>query len=224
MKSLRSNVGAQARIYIRPIQISLSTKPVVEDEPSEIEEIGKVCGANVLVQNLQTHSMFCVEAFINGSESDDETLCPVNSMVMDASSIGRIENGDSVAPVPSTVMDVSLIGQDENHDKMAPVHNPADFELNVDELVEAVSKHCIVNEILDPVKILQYFQRQFVRGRELEVTDITQVCEGLTNYILVDRANILKTSLNEIKEITNLRPTLQVEFYGEVFYSYILFF
>ena len=101
VKSLKSCIGGQSRIYIRPIQISLRTTPLVAEKPSEIEATCHVCGKQVLVRNMRTHSALCVENF-------------------------------------------------------------------------------------------------------------------LTNYILVDRANILTTSLDEIKDITDLRRTLQVEFYGEV--------
>ena len=42
--------------------------------------------------------------------------------------------------------------------------------------------------------------------------------EGDTNFILVDRNNILETSFEEMSEIKSgdIRKTLQFEFYGEV--------
>jgi hypothetical protein len=76
---------------------------------------------------------------------------------------------------------------------------------------------------VNPVEIIRYFQKEFVTRRELDVSDPTQVSEGPTSYICVDRHNILKTSLDEIKEITDLRKTLQVDFYGEVMCAQVYF-
>jgi len=50
----------------------------------------------------------------------------------------------------------------------------------------------------------------------LEVEDVTQCAEGDTNFILVDRNNILTTGIDEIKSITDYRKTLEVQFYDEV--------
>ena len=46
--------------------------------------------------------------------------------------------------------------------------------------------------------------------------DPTSFDDGETNFIMVDRYNILKTSFNEVKCLKNLRKTLEVQFYGEV--------
>lgn len=42
----------------------------------------------------------------------------------------------------------------------------------------------------------------------------SETIEGLTNLIMVDRHNILKT--DEIQSLEDLRPCLEVQFYGEV--------
>lgn len=39
--------------------------------------------------------------------------------------------------------------------------------------------------------------------------------EGETNFIVVDRNNILETTFVEINSIENLRTTLEVQFYDE---------
>lgn len=55
-----------------------------------------------------------------------------------------------------------------------------------------------------------------VYGRPLRVENVSQVIEGVTNFILVDRFNIMETAFDEIKSLTDLRKTLEVQFYGEV--------
>ena len=54
-----------------------------------------------------------------------------------------------------------------------------------------------------------------MEGRALRIQESGRMEEGETNFILVDRLNILETALEEVKSIKNLRKTLEV-FYGEV--------
>lgn len=69
--------------------------------------------------------------------------------------------------------------------------------------------------MIDPVEVLKFLQKQIVTGRALEVTSCEETIEGETNYITVDRANILETKINELEYITNYRLTFQVDFMGE---------
>lgn len=89
-------------------------------------------------------------------------------------------------------------------------------EVSLESLISEVVEYCRSNHVVDPVEILRYYQSKFVLGRDLDITNPNESCEGATNYILVDRGNILATSFDEVKEISNLRLTLQVNFYGEV--------
>ena len=59
-----------------------------------------------------------------------------------------------------------------------------------------------------------------VKGRPLDIEDITESNEGETNYIMVDRSNLLETAFDEVKAIpsSNLRLTLEVQFYNEVMF------
>lgn len=222
VKSLKASIGGQSRIYIRPIQMNLNTNPVVEDKPSELEEMCKVCRKHVLVRNMRTHSTFCVEEFLQvSSEGEGETTVneSTSSELQIDSSTTQVELA-GVHTIQAELVDVSTEDLLPNEAITLIAESVAP---SIDNIAEAVAKHCSENEIVDSVEILRCFQKEFVTGRELDVSDPTQVCEGLTNYILVDRANILSTSLDEIKDITDLRPTLQVEFYGEVISNFFCF-
>ena len=63
-----------------------------------------------------------------------------------------------------------------------------------------------------------------VEGRALSIQDPTSFDDGETNFIMVDRYNILKTSFDEVKCLKNLRKTLEVQFYGEVSCFYCTYF
>ena len=78
-----------------------------------------------------------------------------------------------------------------------------------------VIKYCKSHNVEDAVEILRCLQNM-VEGRALSIQDPTSFDDGETNFIMVDRYNILKTSFDEVKCLKNLRKTLEVQFYGEV--------
>ena len=77
----------------------------------------------------------------------------------------------------------------------------------------------ILNEcpsnLQEPTEILRYMQAKIVTGRQLDATDPSVELAGDTNYITVDRENVLSTTIEELKDITDPRMTFQVQFYGE---------
>ena len=75
--------------------------------------------------------------------------------------------------------------------------------------------YCKSNDITNPVEILRYVQSCIVTGRPLDVQDVTVSLEGETSYILINRYDVLKTALEEVKSIENPRVTLEVSFYNE---------
>lgn len=79
-----------------------------------------------------------------------------------------------------------------------------------------IVKFCQENSIVDPVEILRKIQQEMVTGRPLEIEDVSQYIEGDTNFVMVDRLNLLTTARDEIESLTNLRPTLEIQFYNEV--------
>ena len=69
--------------------------------------------------------------------------------------------------------------------------------------------------ISDPAEMLRYLQSKITRGRCLDVTDDASIPVGETNFIAVDRDNILETTFDELRSLEDPRITFQVEFYGE---------
>ena len=81
--------------------------------------------------------------------------------------------------------------------------------------IQSVIKGAKDQGLMNPVEVLKFLQKQTVTGRALEVTSCEETIEGDTNYITVDRANILETTISELEYITNYRLTFQVDFMGE---------
>ncbi|XP_052281203.1 uncharacterized protein LOC127878711 [Dreissena polymorpha] len=88
--------------------------------------------------------------------------------------------------------------------------------------VNGIVVHCIENNIANPVEILKFCQQNLVKGRPLEITDINEPLSGNTNFIIVDRVNILQTSFEELSDKTTeeLGKTLEVQFYTEAAEDY----
>ena len=61
----------------------------------------------------------------------------------------------------------------------------------------------------------RYLQSKIVQARPLDVIDDATEHVGDTNFIAVDRDNVLETTFDELRSVEDPRITFQVEFYGE---------
>ena len=86
----------------------------------------------------------------------------------------------------------------------------------VDNIVAELVQYCSANDISNPVEILSCYQSMFVQGRALEIKEPSVCEEGDTNVIFIDSGNVLDTGFDEVDQIQNLRTTLEIEFYGEI--------
>lgn len=57
-----------------------------------------------------------------------------------------------------------------------------------------------------------------VTGRPLEIEHVNEAQSGATNFIMVNRDNLLDTAADEIGHLTDYRKTLEVQFYNEIKY------
>ena len=70
-KDLRSNLGGgQGKIYLCPIQRSLSTQPIVAESNSGVKEICYMCNKEILVHKLRDHLWSCTEGLDSGDDED----------------------------------------------------------------------------------------------------------------------------------------------------------
>ena len=65
-------------------------------------------------------------------------------------------------------------------------------------MVNDTVNYCKENSVLGHVEILRCFQQKVIIGRSLEVENVAQAVEGETNYINVDRNNLIETAFEEI--------------------------
>jgi len=86
---------------------------------------------------------------------------------------------------------------------------------SVDLLAKRCVNYCRANGIENPVEILRYAQSVIVSGRPLDVQDVSESLEGETNFILINRQDVLKSAMDEVQFLKDPRLTLSVGFYGE---------
>ena len=64
-------------------------------------------------------------------------------------------------------------------------------------------------------EILKCAQKFILQGRPLGVTSLSQPLDGETNFVCIDRYQVLKSAKEELNDIENPRLTLEVSFFGE---------
>ena len=120
----------------------------------------------------------------------------------------RAVPGDTCTPFIDLTNSHSNDSQSSNSNNKEPpqMHSvqPASF---ITQILESAG-----TDFIEPVEILRFLHKNIVLGRDLEVTFLDCLAEGETNFIAVDRENILQTTFIELKYVTNPRFTLQVDF------------
>ena len=86
----------------------------------------------------------------------------------------------------------------------------------IDKEILDIIEHCKTKDLNNPLEILKYMQTKLCQGRPLEIQDVTQCISGATNFIMVDRSDLMNTGLEEIQRISNKFVTLEVHFYKDV--------
>lgn len=104
-----------------------------------------------------------------------------------------------------------ITGQSNENLNAITVVSFANLEAAVAECISICKKDNVCN----PVEILRCAQKLIVQGRPLDVNSPDQPLDGETNFVSIDRFNILESAMEEFKDLQNPRLTLEVSFYGE---------
>ena len=114
---------------------------------------------------------------------------------------------------PADLSDQSFLitGQSNENLNAITVVSFANLEAAVAECISICKKDNVCN----PVEILRCAQKLIVQGRPLDVNSPDQPLDGETNFVSIDRFNILESAMEEFKDLQNPRLTLEVSFYGE---------
>lgn len=225
--SLRQNVGSQAKIYIRPIQNNLSINEI-DTVKDKIEEKCIRCSYLINVRELREHLKIChdghqaatlpgtslVENSVAPSLKDGQeaTSLPETDLVGNSVTIDYVESDDLTLFINPTMMEELA-----TEEPVLPYILKESTETELKQIVKECVMYCKENNMSDPVSILRKYQSLVVTGRSLDINEETQATglEGETNFIMIDRGNILPTTFEEIRSLPDLRKCLEVQFYGE---------
>ena len=201
LKGKYSHIGTDDFDFIKVSQKKISPIHLGTGTEYNYHVVKKIAGQGQLYIQVKETAQFVCDGFPQ-SDSDDDLLNSNPFLFKKEEQKTTPEKVDLSKPNEncSKVLDV-----ESKKTKIDDV-NTAKFIKIAEDMPEAIS---------DPTEILRYLQKKVVTGRELEVTNSGIELIGDTNYIIVDRQNILSTTMEELRSVDDPRKTFQVDFYGE---------
>ena len=249
VKNLKANLGTQTKIYVRPIQQNLSTKPLKPENVVQVKQTCNGCLEEFLMHELRNHLYTCTAGLFDsnseseandgqGIETRDDTLQQhqlsneviennVSAVIITQDNDGPDitistpllpENGENTHIHDPIVIDIeSTENNNEIETGLAQNMDQIDeSSMDISSVINEISGYCQENKVSSTKEVVRLMQSKLVRGRSLEIESEDTCPEGATNYILVDRYNILETGMEEITGLHDPFLTLDVQFYGEV--------
>ncbi|VDI17898.1 Hypothetical predicted protein, partial [Mytilus galloprovincialis] len=207
-ESLRSIIGGQSKIYIRPIQanLSMSASPVAQiANTSEIKEKCRFCEKDILITDLRDHLKDCDDNVQTVQSTEPFAETQSTSSFSLPTEFDSVDNSDEDLP------DLHL-ARNNNETTTEMTGQTEDL---LKRTINSCIDFCTEHKVTDPVDILRHIQEKIVCGRDLDLSDDATTNDGETNFILVDRDTLLQSAFEEIPALTDLRLTLQVQFYEE---------
>ena len=87
VKELKANLGAQSKIYIRPIQHNLSTKPIQTETTVKVKQTCNGCLKEFFMCELRSHLYTCSAGLNDESDASDENITGNNEHIHDEKEI-----------------------------------------------------------------------------------------------------------------------------------------
>lgn len=254
IKHIKANTGGQSKIYVRPIQRSLSTKPVkAETVVNVVKQMCEGCNKEFPMFELRDHLYTCTAGIDSSTDSDtgdadshdngntvllqrqDQNPSGNNTNVVtnDELQINETAGEPPVTSVHETDVNSPQVDLTETDDvtvvdlvdlepgAATEITNQLPEAEDINSIVNGIVRHCQENQIYSTKEVVRLMQYKVVQGRSLEIENEDVCPEGETNYISVDRLNILDTGMEEIAGLENLFFTLEVQFYGEVIICFL---
>jgi hypothetical protein len=169
--------------------------------------VKKLCGQGLLYVKVKEGYEFVYE-----EDGSDDKILDDDKLLSSA--------GDDDKPLTSTADDYN--DYDKDLQASVEIDNTDEEAISVsktvlDEIVDIIT----TKNLSDPVELLRLLQQKLIKGRKLDVTNIDLIVglgelEKSTNYICVDRQNILKTTFAELESIEDFCLTFEIDFMGEV--------
>jgi hypothetical protein len=234
VRSIQKNLSTKPLKPEKVIQVKQTCNGCLQEFPMhELRNHLYTCTAGLFDSNSEAEANDGL-----GIETDDDTLQQhqSNEVIVNNVSAVIITQGHDEQEI---AISTPLVTQD---DVNTPTHDPIVIEIestdnnseietemvqnmgqnektyvdHVNSIINEISSYCQEHKVTSTKEVVRLMQSKLVRGRSLEIESEDSCPEGTTNYILVDRYNILETGMEEIAGLHDPFLTLDVQFYGEV--------
>ncbi|CAB4022009.1 leucine-rich repeat-containing DDB_G0290503 isoform X2 [Paramuricea clavata] len=199
LKGTYSILGLNDFEFVKVTQKKITLLKMAEGAQYNYAVVKKLAGQGLLYIRIKKGFEFVLN---NPPESDDEDLVTV---------IGQVEQPGMSETNTSSVMSPTLLS--ESHYTTSGVVQPQSWK--IDERYQTIIAEFPSDMNDTSSEMLRYYQGKVHRGRPLDIVDEYTALEGETNFITVDRENILQTTFEELKEIEDPAVTFEVDFYSE---------
>ena len=198
LKGTYSILGLNDFEFVKVTQKKLTVLKMAEDAQYNYAVVKKLEGQGLLCIRIKKGYEFALK---NPFESNTEDLVTV---------IEQVEQPEVYETNNSRVMSPTF--HSESYCSSSDVVQQQSWK--IDERYQTTINE-FPSDINDTSDMLRYYQGKVHIGRPLDVVDEYTILEGETNFITVDRENILQTTFEEIKEIEDPAITFEVDFYSE---------
>ena len=137
-----------------------------------------------------------------------ETLSPFEDLPPDSNDDNDLLTIDLTQPLSSNSSEQVTVNPETSTDTSSTTGTKS-YDM------QSVIEKAIDQNLIEPVEVLRFLQKQVVCGRELEISSSEESLEGEVNHITVDRNNILQSTFTELEYISNFKITFEVDFMGE---------
>ena len=205
--------------FVKVVQKKISVLQMRKGTEYDYTVVKKLAGQGLLYIRIKQVTQFAVGESLQVEEdlAEDpfgtlESPNPFNSPTISID-LTSTENGCNVAPDGTSVRQTPLESEQPTLSPQ-PVQKvgPADPEIELSPFFVFDEMPASVN---DPTEMLRFLRGKILSGRDLDVSDESSELSGDTNYISVDRDNVLETTFSELKDVKDPRITFEVQFYGE---------
>jgi len=169
-KELRTNIGPQARIYIRPIQHSLSVEPIIQEDKGPSMEIAcEKCTVHFPVQELRHHVLQCMVASELNAELNTELNTELNA------ELNTELNTELNAELNTELSDISspLISDNNGQNSLESFFQHS--FVNSHEVLPVVVEDTQIVLVVEDTQVEQVPIHESV-PREQDLNDIVQEC------------------------------------------------
>ena len=207
--------------FVKVVQKKISVLQMGKGTEYDYTVVKKLAGQGLLYIRMKQVTQFAVGESLQVEEdlAEDpfgtlESPNPFNSPTISID-LTSTENGCNVAPDGTSVRQTPLESEQPTLSPQ-PVQKvgPADPEIELSPFFSQVFDEMSAS-VNDPTEMLRFLQGKILSGRDLDVSDESSELSGDTNYISVDRDNVLETTFSELKDVKDPRITFEVQFYGE---------